>query len=708
MIAPLHPPRPGSRPGHTRRLWRIAGRVLGLWSCLAGTPLSRAQDNLARALAGADLLAESLADRARDQVRIEGAQVLNEADLRTAIAAQIQDILSDGLTPPRADDAAYYLGAHYRKSGFARAEVTSRIQGSQLTLIVREGPRSLLRSVAFAGNPSFTDVQLSDYLIGAPPARVAEKPDLFPYSASGLAAGAERVLDFYQSEGFLDATVDASQVAMSAGDTRAAVTVRIVEGLRYTFGDVQFIEPQHLFSEAELRTTLGQDPTGPFSGGKVVAMQRNLQSHFRSRGHFQATVSAVADPRQAAAGRVPVTFEIRAGGLFRFGDIRVRNENGRLRGDFLPRRFAHLRGEAYDPAALDETFREMLRTTLFNNLRVNPSARSGGWVDLDLLVEEAPAREIGFTLGYGAYDGFTLGFRLGDRNLLGTGRPLSFGAEFSQRGLIGELLYVDPWLFDTRFSLRSRLYSAVRQEIGYSKNALGLRFDLGRRLAPHLEAAAFVSSESVTITDATIDPIEVGLPEYRLSNVGLTLAYDRRDDPIGPTRGFIASASLDFGLLDSEPAFTRGIARFSYYLPLPRRCLLAFGARAGLISPIIDTIPIDVRFFNGGANSVRSFIERDLGPKDALGNQLGGEFFTIFNLEFTFPLWKAVQGAVFVDAGNVTDSDQAALTDLRYGIGAGLRYALPVGPLRLDAALNPSARPGEERGAFHISFGFAF
>ena len=57
--------------------------------------------------------------------------------------------------------------------------------------------------------------------------------------------------------------------------------------------------------------------------------------------------------------------------------------------------------------------------------------------------------------------------------------------------------------------------------------------------------------------------------------------------------------------------------------------MLAFGARVGLISPILDDLPIDVRFFNGGGTTVRSFAERELGPKDSGGNPLGGEIYTV-------------------------------------------------------------------------------
>ena len=106
---------------------------------------------------------------------------------------------------------------------------------------------------------------------------------------------------------------------------------------------------------------------------------------------------------------------------------------------------------------------------------------------------------------------------------------------------------------------------------------------------------------------------------------------------------------------------------------------------------------------------MRSFGERELGPHDSGGDPIGGEYYTIFNVEYTFPIYGDLLGAVFVDAGNLLrDASSPSLNDMRYGIGAGLRYNLPIGPVRLDYGVNPDPRPDEARGAFHFSFGFAF
>jgi outer membrane protein insertion porin family len=391
--------------------------------------------------------------------------------------------------------------------------------------------------------------------------------------------------------------------------------------------------------------------------------------------------------------------------------VRVDNQTHpkpRLRGSFLPKRFAHLEGKTYDPEKLDETFREMLRTGLFTSFRLNPVAQPDDTVRLDFTIEEAKAKEVGFTIGYGTYDGFTAGLRLADRDLFGAGRPLSLSADYSQRGLRGELLYVDQWLFDTQFNLRARVFSEARAEQGYSKNELGARVDLGHRLAKHVDAALFVQGENVKITESDIDPELLGPTNYTLTSLGVTQTTDYRDNPINPTHGWVFTTSLDLADIDNGTAFVRGIARFSIYQPVGHKCLLAFGARVGGINPLVPSIPIDARFFNGGATTVRSFSERQLGPKDKQGNPIGGEFFTVFNAEFTFPIYRGLEGAVFVDAGNLTGWQEMGFSDMRYALGVGLRYKLPVGPLRLDYGINPDPREHEDTGAFHFSFGFAF
>ena len=682
--------------------------VVALAAFVYGLPLSAADENVSRALAGADLIVGTLRDAANNKLDFTGNKTFTADQLRAPVAEQIREVQEKGLTPARADDAAFYVGAFYRKGGFSQAAVEYEIRGDRLLIKINEGPRSLLRSVTFIGNTSIPTATLFDYMIGATPERLAKEPEQFPYTAAEVGGGADRVRGLYLSEGFLNVAVDSTGVQLAENGTRADVAIRITEGVRFTFGEINFAGDT-LLPREQLVKALGQAGTGPFSPGQAVAMQRNLQSFFKAKGYYQAEVALAADPLQASAGRVPVLFTIRSYGLFRFGPVTVRNETAkpRLRADFLPKRFAHLKGSVYDPGRFDETFREMLRTGLFETLRPVFTPLGDHLIRLDFTVTEAKAKEIGFNLGFSTYDGAVAGFRVGDRDFLGRGRPVSLAAQYTQRGISGELLYLDPWVFDSRFALRARIFSETRREEGYSKNAYGFRADLSRKLLPHLELGAFVETANVTVTNATILPADLGPTNYTVQSVGLTQNTDYRSDPVNPARGFILTSAVDYGMLDKQPGFLRSTVRLSYYLPLGKT-LLALGARGGYIAPLVDDLPIDVRFFNGGGTTVRSFAERELGARDSQGHPLGGDLFTVFNAELTFPIYGELQGAIFTDAGSLKSRHIPGSGDLRYAIGAGLRYKLPIGPLRLDYGVNPTRREGEDFGAFHFSFGFAF
>ena len=277
---------------------------------------------------------------------------------------------------------------------------------------------------------------------------------------------------------------------------------------------------------------------------------------------------------------------------------------------------------------------------------------------------------------------------------------------------------------------------------GYTKFELGGRFELSRKITKYDQAAltfSVASCENYRLRNQTGISPRVD-EDYLVNTIGLTNTLDLRESPYVNPRGFLITNTLDLAssALGSDIEFIRGTMRVGYYLPFGPKPLtpgvvedqatgtpfqrwfhqssIAFGARVGIIHSLTSSgsgeataIPIDERFFNGGATTVRSFGERDLGPHDNHGHPVGGEFYTVFNVEYTFPIFGELQGAIFTDAGNLLPlSEDIGLNDMRYAIGAGLRYKLPVGPIRLDYGVNPDPRPYEDFGAFHFSFGFAF
>ena len=648
-------------------------------------------------------------------LEIRGTTAFKEDELRIVLKEQIATIHDFGLTAARADDAAFFLELFYRKHGYAKVDVHYRIEsGSRLVLEVTEGPQVILSAINFAGNSQVPAEKLFEYAVGPTRERYSRLQKELPFVATDVQEGADLVHRYYISEGYLNAVVDPPQYHFSADGTRVDATIPVQEGRQYFFGNLIF-HGDTIYAPETLRGQMLDLLSQPYTEHRVDDISRRLQAYFKARGYYAVKIDATGESEQAAGGHVPVIVTISPGPVYKFDGVNVTGLQ-RLRPSYVRNRFASLEGKNYSPDVLDEKFRELMRTGLFNVLQINPQPEAGNYLRLDISAEEAKAKEFGFSVGYGTYVGGIVGLSFADRDLFGYGRPLITSIEISQRGYKGEILWDDPHFFESDVELKIRLSAFTFDFDGYSKFEIGARTEFSYNITKQYQVGVFGSERRVEIVSNDIKDKFIGDTKYFVSSIGLFHTLDLRDSPVVPSRGLILGQTFELAAnaIGSEIELFRTTARASYFIPVGKT-LLEVGARAGLVRPLeestsdINAIPIDERFFNGGSTSVRSFGERDLGPHDHRGHPLGGEFYTIFNVEYTFPLYGELQGAVFVDAGNLLpQADNPGFSDMRYGIGAGLRYKLPIGPIRLDYGVNPDPREHEDFGAFHFSFGFAF
>jgi outer membrane protein insertion porin family len=234
----------------------------------------------------------------------------------------------------------------------------------------------------------------------------------------------------------------------------------------------------------------------------------------------------------------------------------------------------------------------------------------------------------------------------------------------------------------------------------------------------------------------------VRLPR-RLSPAALSLVANHTDDPMDPVRGWRTRVDVEHasGLTWSQFHYNRVSGAAAYHVPgdLGRR-VLALRVRAGLVRPLggtADALGLEgiegeilhprKRFYAGGANSVRGYGENQLGPRiltvspDALMDPeleapctpaeladgscdphvapagaftprpLGGTAVLEGNVEYRFPVWRELRGAVFVDAGIVGGREEARVGRGAWAItpGIGARYATAIGPIRVDLGFRP-------------------
>jgi outer membrane protein assembly factor BamA len=201
----------------------------------------------------------------------------------------------------------------------------------------------------------------------------------------------------------------------------------------------------------------------------------------------------------------------------------------------------------------------------------------------------------------------------------------------------------------------------------------------------------------------------------RLSTLSATFIRDTRDNVLDAHKGFYQTAELDFtpSALGSNVDFARLLAQVAYYRNVGKNIIWANSLRIGLQQPFKGShVPISEEFFSGGGSTLRGFPLNGAGPQrqiEICGTDqcfttsvpTGGKQLFIVNSEFRIPtplplpLMDKLGIALFYDGGNVYERigfhDFAA--NYTNTVGIGLRYATPLGPVRIDLGrnLNPEA-----------------
>jgi outer membrane translocation and assembly module TamA len=189
--------------------------------------------------------------------------------------------------------------------------------------------------------------------------------------------------------------------------------------------------------------------------------------------------------------------------------------------------------------------------------------------------------------------------------------------------------------------------------------------------------------------------------------------YDGRDDAFLPRRGTLLNGRVFW----STPALAADLDYLELeltavtYREVDADTVLAIGGSLRTRKPLdgASTLPVQQRYFLGGESSVRSFEEQELSPLDASGTATGGLTALEGHVELRRRILQQLHGALFYDIGLVDGKPLSLDAVPGHAVGLGLRYYLPIGPIRVDVAYGPGARfAAQSRWALHVGFGFSF
>jgi outer membrane protein assembly complex protein YaeT len=463
-------------------------------------------------------------------------------------------------------------------------------------------------------------------------------------------------------------------------------------------------------------SSLTSQSAQPFVGkdattANISAMRNAVTEAFTSSGYATAKISM---GRTLDTTRFVPDFTIDLGKRVKLNEVRVSGLK-KTNPNAVINRMKDLEGDWYDQAAMNKRLRQLLGTGAFSSVRVDMDEVGPDSVDATLIMEEAKAREVSFGAGFGSYEGAIFRTTYSDRNLFGEMLGFSSGFELSSRGVLGETKVVNPWLFGSDYSMAARVYALVYGHEGYQTIDTGADVKFSRTYADHFTTELLFGYSLINASADGLSRSDLGETVYTHPRIALTQTIDYRDNPVLPKEGWHLKMPLQIGAAigDVNTSYVKGGISGGWYHPLGKTYQLALGGSANFIIPSGESeeLPIDLRLFNGGARSVRSFPERELGPKGTEDYPVGGEASWVVNAEVSRPIAGPLRGVAFVDAGTLSRKfDDFSDAEVEVAVGLGLRLDLPIGPVRLEYGYNLTRdeENDDPTGALHFAIGVAF
>lgn len=651
--------------------------------------------------------AKSAAQRGRPEtnINIQGLEGTDLLNVQLILGARYEIIRSLPASASRADDAAFILEHVLEDDGYADARVSWRIAHSrEIVLIVEEGRRIVLNDVKVEGvEPDeagklarlFSKSAEKDRPLGIGPP---------PYRGEDNAKGIAYVKQELNATGYWAADVALGSVKIT--DNKADVVVKVNPGPLHVIGNAT------ISGEAGARgiiLPIARSYAGrPAVTKNLNGLRKEVTDAIVAGGYPKAEVRMAWHLEGA---KFHPDFGITLGEKVRLRSVKVAGLD-KTNPERVLVRMRGLEGEWYDEGEMSKRMSTMLSTGAFSTARLETTDAGGGTIDATLHLQEAKAREITIAAGLDSYYGPIGRIQYTDRNWMGELLGLTTGIEVSSRGVFGEYKVSDPWIYGSDFGGYARGFLLLFDRDGYLKYETGIEGGLDWRPTDHYKLDLKAVLSGAKVQGEGLPDSELGMTEYTNPRIRFTQKLDFRDNPVVPKEGWHLESPFELGMAigtEAVPYISHGISG-GWYKPIHRKYDIGLGGELGVLVPLGDSdeLPIDMRYFNGGPRSVRSFPERELGPS-ANGYARGGESMWNTNVELIRHVTDSLKGVVFFDAGGLGQyAGDLFAGEIEFAAGLGVRFDLPIGPVRLEYGHNLTRDAGEPGGAFHFAIGTAF
>ena len=680
--------------------------------------------------------------------RLQGNEELSKDDFKDSIDLKPYQILD--LDAVRRN--VKKIQEKYVEKGFFLAEVTYRIvpvQGTNqadVVFVINEHAKVMVKQVNLIGAEKLSADELKSQMItregtffGFLTGEGTFREEAFQRDLAVIEAA-------YYDRGFLNVKVEKPTVALSPDKRLIYITVKITEGEQYRISGIDF-SGDLIVPKERLYAVLESRRGDYFSRAKVLKDDQSLADIYQDQGYAYANFNpeTLVDPKERT---VALDFRVEKGKLQTIDRIEITG-NTKTRDKVIRRELRIYEGELFSGSGLRRSKERVTALGFFETVEITyKPGRDDSHVVVTVEVKEKSTGSFQVGFGFSSVENFIFTAQVTQNNFLGWGQTVSLSAQLSSLRQLVQLSFYDPYFLDTDWIFSFDIYRTQIDQFDFTRQALGGSVGLGYHIWDDLIASVGYTREWVeaspggTGTGPNAGVINTNTTplfgRFRTgtqitSAVRFSLAWDRRDNRLFPTKGFYQFASAEFApdFLGGDLNYARYTLFSRFYFPLPLGAVFKTNLTLGYIANLDPNrrLPVSELYYLGGINTIRGYSLSSISPTILVPvcNRpdcpvttfvVGGNKQFVLNLELEFPIVPkvGVKGVVFVDAGNAFAVDARFFEDKQHSLplglfwstGFGIRWFSPVGPLRFEWGIPLTRRPIDDPILFEFTIGNSF
>ena len=636
----------------------------------------------------------------------------------------------------------------------------------KILIDIDEGPAAKIRHMNIVGNTVFDDETLIDEWESSTGGLLSFYTSDNQYSREKLSGDLETLRSYYMDRGYVDFSIESSQVTISPDKESIFITVNIREGEVYEISDIA-ITGDLILDEQALRRLIPIDSGSVYSRKALEQGAENITSLMGNLGYAFANITP-APEIDRDNNTVKVTYLIDPGKRVYVRRIEFRG-NLNTKDEVLRREMRQFEGGWLSQLAVERSRLRLQRLGYFEDVTIETPEVPGtdDQVDVVVTVEERNAGAFQFGLGYSQTAGVIGQVSLTQENFLGTGKSVGINLQNSSIIKQFDINYQNPYWSDDGVSRGFRL-SYRESDLGesnivtYSSDNIAAYMNFG---VPITETDrvnlrfGWDSTELVGFPAISSDPRLDDLlrpNRFEAFRAELGWARDSRNHFFLPTQGSIQRLAMEVALPASDQTYYKLNYSNTTFLPVGNNgWAIALSAEIGYGDGYgdTDTLPFYENFYSGGVRSVRGYDDNTLGPRECLftaaergltadspdlhpdfvlwqqtrdcvdttgdqsnnsrvGNPLGGAVLVGGSAELVFPAPFAqdtVRLAIFVDAGTVFESlDWVESDEIRTSAGFAVKWQTPMAPIVINFSKALNADEFDETETIQFTYGTTF